>query len=280
MSWDEALDEIATRLNEIRASGDGPQAILPYSYAGTMGMVQGSSMDRRFFHRIGASKLDRTICSMAGTIGMRMTVGANVGADPGRHSRERSDSALGHEHAHGESASLAVRARGARARRADHRDRPDPNAHRRAVRRVDRDPPGHRRRARAGHDARAVRARAARTLSTSPRTRSASSSCASARASIRRSASAAITGVPGRDDRLARRTVRALEGRVHSRQLRPAAPRRRRHGRAHDRVPARVDGPLAACRRRRAALVERELRSSTSARWSARTCRRRCARST
>jgi anaerobic selenocysteine-containing dehydrogenase len=81
-TWDSALGEIADRLNEIRNSSDGAQAILPYSYAGTMGMVQGSSMDRRFFHRIGASLLDRTICSMAGTVGMRMTVGANVGADP------------------------------------------------------------------------------------------------------------------------------------------------------------------------------------------------------
>jgi anaerobic selenocysteine-containing dehydrogenase len=82
ISWDEALDEIATRLNEIRNSSDGPQSILPYSYAGTMGIVQGSSIDRRFFHAIGASKLDRTICSTPGKIGMQMTVGANVGADP------------------------------------------------------------------------------------------------------------------------------------------------------------------------------------------------------
>ena len=81
ISWDAALDEIAARLGAIARSDDGPQAILPYSYAGTMGLVQGSSMDHRFFHLLGASKLDRTICSMAGTIGMRMTVGANVGAD-------------------------------------------------------------------------------------------------------------------------------------------------------------------------------------------------------
>jgi anaerobic selenocysteine-containing dehydrogenase len=81
ISWDDALDEIATRLHAIASSSDGPQGILPYSYAGTMGLVQGSSMDRRFFHLIGASRLDRTICSMAGTVGMRMTVGANVGAD-------------------------------------------------------------------------------------------------------------------------------------------------------------------------------------------------------
>ncbi|MDB4905912.1 MAG: molybdopterin oxidoreductase [Gemmatimonadetes bacterium] len=81
ISWSAAIEEVAQRLGDIARSPDGPQAILPYSYAGTMGMVQGSSMDRRFFHKLGASKLDRTICSMAGTVGMRMTVGANIGAD-------------------------------------------------------------------------------------------------------------------------------------------------------------------------------------------------------
>jgi anaerobic selenocysteine-containing dehydrogenase len=81
ITWDAALDEIASRLGSIAASPDGPQAILPYSYAGTMGLVQGEAMDHRFFHLLGASKLDRTICSMAGTVGMRMTVGANIGAD-------------------------------------------------------------------------------------------------------------------------------------------------------------------------------------------------------
>jgi len=81
ISWNDALGEIADRLHAIVESSDGPQAILPYSYAGTMGLLQGSSMDRRFFHALGASRLDRTICSMAGTVGMRMTVGANIGAD-------------------------------------------------------------------------------------------------------------------------------------------------------------------------------------------------------
>src|SRR5687768_13896462 len=81
ISWDDALDEIAERLLSIALSSDGPQSIRPYSYAGTMGYVQSASMDRRFFHLLGASKLDRTICSMAGTVGMRMTVGANIGAD-------------------------------------------------------------------------------------------------------------------------------------------------------------------------------------------------------
>jgi anaerobic selenocysteine-containing dehydrogenase len=82
ISWDEALTTVAARLGAVIRSADGAQAILPYSYAGTMGIVQGNSIDRRFFHLLGASKLDRTICSMAGTVGMRMTVGANIGADP------------------------------------------------------------------------------------------------------------------------------------------------------------------------------------------------------
>ncbi|HYD54788.1 MAG TPA: molybdopterin-dependent oxidoreductase, partial [Gemmatimonadaceae bacterium] len=81
ISWDEALTEVAARLGAIASSLDGPQAILPYSYAGTMGMVQGSSVDRRLFHALGASLLDRTICATAGAAGMRMTVGANIGAD-------------------------------------------------------------------------------------------------------------------------------------------------------------------------------------------------------
>ncbi len=80
-TWDEALDAISAKLNAIRASPDGPQAILPYSYAGTMGLLQSEGMDRRFFHLLGASLLDRTICATAGMMGMRMTVGASIGAD-------------------------------------------------------------------------------------------------------------------------------------------------------------------------------------------------------
>jgi anaerobic selenocysteine-containing dehydrogenase len=80
-TWEEALTDIAARLNANVAFADGPQAILPYSYAGTMGLLQGESMDRRFFHLLGASKLDRTICATAGMMGMRMTIGGSVGAD-------------------------------------------------------------------------------------------------------------------------------------------------------------------------------------------------------
>ena len=77
VTWDEALDEIAARLKALAA--DNPETILPCSYAGTMGMVQYSSMDRRFFHKLGASLLDRTLCSTAGKYGIRATLGASVG---------------------------------------------------------------------------------------------------------------------------------------------------------------------------------------------------------
>ena len=82
ISWDEALDEIAARLKALAASAEGPQTILPMSYAGTMGMAQYSSMDRRFFHRLGATLLDRTLCSSAGKAGIKASLGASVGMDP------------------------------------------------------------------------------------------------------------------------------------------------------------------------------------------------------
>ncbi|NMM91156.1 molybdopterin oxidoreductase [Rhodococcus sp. SRB_17] len=77
VGWDEALADIAARLGAIAARD--PQAILPYSYAGTMGLVQGESMDRRFFHRLGASQLARTICSTAGGDGLHYTLGGKLG---------------------------------------------------------------------------------------------------------------------------------------------------------------------------------------------------------
>ncbi|CAN5449635.1 molybdopterin oxidoreductase family protein [soil metagenome] len=75
ISWDEAINTITVKFKEIATSKDGPQAILPFSYAGTMGKIQGSSLDRRFFHRLGASLLDRTICASAGGAGCDITFG-------------------------------------------------------------------------------------------------------------------------------------------------------------------------------------------------------------
>src|ERR671922_647711 len=87
ITWDEALDEIAARLKALAA--DNPETVLPCSYAGTMGMVQYSSMDRRFFHKLGASLLDHTLCSSAGKFGLKATLGGSVGMDPERFDEAR-----------------------------------------------------------------------------------------------------------------------------------------------------------------------------------------------
>ena len=88
VNWDEALDEITARLKSI-AGEFGPEAILPYSYGGSMGFLQGAGMDRRFFHRLGASRLDRTICSAAGGAGLTESTGFKFGTEPEqfRHSK-------------------------------------------------------------------------------------------------------------------------------------------------------------------------------------------------
>jgi len=77
IGWDEALDTVASRLREIAERA--PEAVLPYSYAGTMGLVQGEAMALRVFHKLGASFLDRTICSSAGGEALAATYGGKVG---------------------------------------------------------------------------------------------------------------------------------------------------------------------------------------------------------
>ena len=76
ISWDEAFDEIGRRLGEIAART--PEAIVPYSYAGTMGPSRGG-IAQRFFHKLGASRLERTICAAAGAAGLRYTYGGSLG---------------------------------------------------------------------------------------------------------------------------------------------------------------------------------------------------------
>jgi anaerobic selenocysteine-containing dehydrogenase len=80
ISWDEALDEIAAKLKALAA--ENPESIMPLNYAGTMGMLQYSSMDRRFFHKLGATQLERTLCSSAGKAGIKATLGGSYGMDP------------------------------------------------------------------------------------------------------------------------------------------------------------------------------------------------------
>jgi anaerobic selenocysteine-containing dehydrogenase len=79
VGFDEAIGEIAERLEKIAAVD--PERIVPYSYAGTMGLVQGEAMAQRFFHKLGASLLDRTICSTAGSEALNHTLGTRAGTD-------------------------------------------------------------------------------------------------------------------------------------------------------------------------------------------------------
>ena len=88
ISWDEALEEITSRFKKIAAEF-GSEAILPFSFGGTLGMLNSASMDRRFFHRLGASQLARNICSAAGEAGLESVYGIKLGTEPEqfRHSR-------------------------------------------------------------------------------------------------------------------------------------------------------------------------------------------------
>jgi anaerobic selenocysteine-containing dehydrogenase len=88
ISWDEALDEIAQRLRRIVAEY-GPESILPYSYGGTLGTLNSASMDRRFFHRLGASQLERSICSTAGEEGLKSVIGIKLGTEPEQFAQSR-----------------------------------------------------------------------------------------------------------------------------------------------------------------------------------------------
>lgn len=77
ISWEAAFDIAASRLGAIARRA--PEAILPYSYAGTMGLLQTESIAARFFNLLGASRLDRTICAAAGGAALKHTFGGSLG---------------------------------------------------------------------------------------------------------------------------------------------------------------------------------------------------------
>ncbi len=81
ISWDEAIETITTRWKKL-IQADGPESIMPYSFYGNMGNLTAEGMDRRFFNRLGATQLDRTICSVAGVEGNKYTMGGGFGIDP------------------------------------------------------------------------------------------------------------------------------------------------------------------------------------------------------
>ncbi|WP_282139423.1 molybdopterin-containing oxidoreductase family protein [Cytobacillus oceanisediminis] len=81
IGWKEAIDTITSRWKELIVN-NGPESILPYSFYGNMGRLNAEGMDRRFFHKVGASRLERTICQSAGTAGYTYTMGGSFGIDP------------------------------------------------------------------------------------------------------------------------------------------------------------------------------------------------------
>ncbi|MFD0826950.1 molybdopterin-containing oxidoreductase family protein [Neobacillus sp. M.A.Huq-85] len=81
ISWGEAIQTISAHWKNLIQT-DGPESILPYSFYGNMGNLSAEGMDRRFFHRLGASQLERSICSSAGSAGYKYTMGGSYGIDP------------------------------------------------------------------------------------------------------------------------------------------------------------------------------------------------------
>lgn len=81
VSWEQAIKEVATKTKNI-ISEKGAEAILPYSFAGTEGLVQRNSISDRFFTHIGASRLDHTICGNAAVAGVMTTNGQTTGVLP------------------------------------------------------------------------------------------------------------------------------------------------------------------------------------------------------
>ena len=187
ISWDEAIATIAERFREIIAT-HGAEAILPYSYAGTMGALGYASMDRRFFHYLGASLLDRTICSTTGAEAYRLTMGVGQGTDPEGVPQARLIVCWGANpvstNVHLMPFIHEARRNGAQADGGG----PAPQQDRRAGRPAHPHPPRHRRRAGAGDAPCHGRARTCTTRPSSPRTPSASRRWPPAPPSGRRSA--------------------------------------------------------------------------------------------
>jgi anaerobic selenocysteine-containing dehydrogenase len=81
VSWKQAITEVADKLKTI-VNQKGGEAILPYSFGGNQGMVQGDGISKRFFARIGASRLERTICGDPAVEGVLATNGQTTGVLP------------------------------------------------------------------------------------------------------------------------------------------------------------------------------------------------------
>ena len=279
ISWEEAIETIAARLQAITArGGDAAQAILPYSYAGTMGLVQGESMAMRFFNKLGASLLERTICATAGGEGYKYTIGARIGTDVEQTEHAQADPDLGRQPDRFQPAFLDARTTGQAQRRQADRDRSVPLADRGEMPSAYRAAARHRCRAGARPDAcadcrefdrpglhrslhRRLRRSSSERVAEWPPQRVAET-CGISVEEVR------ATGARLRRHRAARRSD------ADPAQLRRPAHPRRRHGGAQCGLPAGAGGRLAACRRRCPAVqfgcIPERSRSAGTARFAGR----------
>ncbi len=238
ISWDEALDAIVMRLKSV-AAAHGSEAILPYSYSGTMGLLNNAGMDRRFFHRLGASRLDRTICATAGMAGMTDALGLRFAMETERFRRREDRHRVGRERTGDERSPVAVHCRSAEAGREVLRNRPESQPDREDGGQTFRHQPRQRYRAGSGDDAchhqrESLRRRLCRALHRGLR-----------RAARTRSGMDAATrlgtdGPSERGDRRAGARICDHAARRHPAELWRAAQRPWRHGRAGDSVAARA----------------------------------------
>ena len=248
VSWDDALAHIADRLTAIVAEHGG-EAVLPYSFAGTQGIVQKDSLSRRFFARLGASRLERSICGQT-VFAAQLRGRGHVGRPAPRGPRPQPlHRAVGDEHDRHQPAPVADRAGGAQGRRAHRRRRPAAHADGGGGRLARAPAPGHRRGARPrphardrgrGPPRRRVRRRAHRGVR-APRGRARGVDARAHAGGDRRA---------GRGGRRARARLRHHAPRGHPLAHRHRAPSRGRADDPHDRLPARPRGRVARPRRR------------------------------
>ena len=153
VGWGEAIADVAGRLRRL-IDRHGATTVLPYSYMGTQGVVQTSSLDRRFFARLGATRLERSICASTAGRGIVATLGATTGMVPEDIVAQPPHHPVGHQYGRHQPAPVAVHPPGQGRRRHRRGDRPAQDAHRGAGRLAPASAAGNGRRAGAGHDAR------------------------------------------------------------------------------------------------------------------------------
>ena len=234
-----------------RSSAHGGESVLPYSYMGTQGCLQGGSMAHRLMNALGASELVRTICATRRHRRRRSRRTAlSPEVDPERVAARALRARLGLEPDVDGAAPVAQAARGAAQRRAAVRRRPLPQPHRAGGRRAPAAAARHRRRARAGDDARGRRRRAAPTRSGAAPTPTATTSCSARLGEHPVEHWAEICGVPAETIAADRRASSRPRSRAAAPRRRRPAPPRRADRLPHDRLPAGAGGRLAPRRRR------------------------------